>query len=153
MAEWKTEFKEIEIGKGRKIKDGKDIAILSLGHPGNFVAAAIRNLKNMEIEPAHYDIRFVKPLDEEMLHEIFQKFKKVITVEDGTILGGFGSAVLEFMAANNYQAEVRLLGIPDKLIEHGTIKQLHRDCGFDTEGIEQTVKEMMSHKVNVSLLQ
>ncbi|MFZ9660434.1 MAG: transketolase C-terminal domain-containing protein, partial [Chitinophagaceae bacterium] len=153
MAEWKTDLKEIEIGKGRKLKDGKEIAILSFGHPGNFAAAAIRNLKNSDIEPAHYDMRFVKPLDEEMLHEVFSNYKKIITVEDGTVVGGFGSAVVEFMVANNYKAEIRILGIPDKLIEHGTLKQLHHECGFDTEGIELTVQEMMNQKVNVRLLQ
>lgn len=153
MAEWRTEMKKIDIGTGRKLRDGKDIAILTIGHPGNFAAAAIRNLKNFDIEPAHYDMRFVKPLDEAMLHEVFSKYDKIITVEDGTVLGGFGSAILEFMAAHKYHAEVRILGIPDLLIEHGSIKQLHRECGFDVEGIEQTVKEMMNHKVNISLLQ
>lgn len=153
MADWKTEMKQIEIGTGRKLRDGKDIAILTFGHPGNFAATAIRNLKNFDIEPAHYDMRFVKPIDETMLHEVFSNYRKIITVEDGTIMGGFGSAVLEFMAAHKYQAEVRILGIPDQLIEHGTIKQLHRECGFDAEGIEETVKEMMNQKVNVSIFQ
>src|SRR5881394_2936477 len=96
MPEWKTEMRKIDIGTGRKLKDGKDIAILSLGHPGNFAAAAIRDLKADGINPAHYDLRFVKPIDEALLHEVFGKFDKVITVEDGTVLGGFGSAVLEF---------------------------------------------------------
>src|SRR5690242_12447479 len=128
MPEWRTEMKEIEIGKGRKLKDGKDIAILSLGHPGNFAAAAIRDLKNDGVNPAHYDMRFAKPLDEEMLHEVFNKFEKVITVEDGTVVGGFGSAILEFMNEHNYKAEVKILGIPDRLVEHGTPKELHHEC-------------------------
>src|ERR1044071_1098894 len=119
-AEWKTEMKEIKIGTGRKLKDGKEMAILSFGHPGNFAAAAIRDLKNDGVNPAHYDMRFAKPLDEEMLHEVFNKFEKIITVEDGTVVGGFGSAVLEFMNAHRYVAEVKLLGIPDKIVEHGT---------------------------------
>jgi len=153
MPEWKTEMKEITIGKGRKLKDGNTIAILSFGHPGNFAAAAIRNLKTYGIQPAHYDMRFVKPIDESILHEVFSNYTKVITVEDGTIIGGLGSAVLEFMAANGYHAEVRMLGIPDKLIEHGTLKELHRECGYDAQGIEDTVKEMMKDVVEVNQFQ
>jgi 1-deoxy-D-xylulose-5-phosphate synthase len=154
MPEWKTEMKEIKIGSGRKIKEGIDIAILSLGHPGNFAAAAIRDLKNDGVNPAHYDMRFAKPLDEEMLHEVFSKFKKVITVEDGTVIGGFGSAVLEFMNEHNYKAEVKILGIPDRLVEHGTPKELHHECGYDAEAIKVAVLEMMRGKVSVnSLLQ
>ena len=147
MPEWKTEMKEIKIGTGRKLKDGNDIAILSLGHPGNFAAAAIRDLKADGLNPAHYDMRFVKPLDEEMLHEVFAKFEKIITVEDGTIVGGFGSAVLEFMNAHNYKAEIKMLGIPDRLVEHGTPKELHNECGYDAQGIKETVLEMMKGKV------
>src|SRR4026209_2085921 len=127
MPEWKTEMKQIKIGTGRKLKDGKDLAILSFGHPGNFAAAAIRELKNEGLDPAHFDLRFVKPLDEELLHEVFGKFDKVITVEDGTVKGGFGSAVLEFMNEHNYSAEIRMLGIPDRLVEHGTPKELHKE--------------------------
>ncbi|HJU46386.1 MAG TPA: 1-deoxy-D-xylulose-5-phosphate synthase [Chitinophagaceae bacterium] len=149
MPEWRTAFKEIEIGKGRKLKDGRDIAILSLGHPGNFAAAAIRDLKADGLDPAHYDMRFVKPLDEELLHEVFKKFDKLITVEDGTVVGGFGSAILEFMNAHNYHAEVRLLGIPDHIVEHGTPKQLHHECGYDAEAIADTVRVMMKEKVSV----
>lgn len=152
MPEWKTEMKEIKIGTGRKIKDGEEIAILTFGHPGNFAAAAIRDLKKDGINPAHYDIRFVKPLDEALLHEVFSKYQKIITVEDGTIIGGFGSAVTEFMSANNYQAAIKMLGIPDRLVEHGTLKELHRECGYDAEGIADTVREMMKDKVMVTSL-
>jgi 1-deoxy-D-xylulose-5-phosphate synthase len=153
MPEWRTEMKEITIGKGRKLKDGDTIAILSLGHPGNFAAAAIRNLKTYGIQPAHYDMRFAKPIDEELLHEVFSKYTKIITLEDGAIIGGFGSAVLEFMAAHNYHAEVRMLGIPDRLVEHGTLKELHRECGYDTDGIEETAKEMMKDLVTINQFQ
>ncbi len=149
MPEWKTEMKEIEIGKGRKLKEGKDIAILSLGHPGNFAAAAIRELKNDGLNPGHYDMRFAKPLDEELLHEVFRNYEKIITVEDGTVKGGFGSAVLEFMAEHDYKNEVRILGIPDRLVEHGTPKELHRECGYDAQGIADAVREMMKEKVTV----
>jgi 1-deoxy-D-xylulose-5-phosphate synthase len=150
MPEWKTEMQEIKIGKGRKLKDGKDIAILSFGHPGNFAASATRNLKNDGLNPAHYDMRFAKPLDEEMLHEVFSGFNKIITVEDGTIVGGFGSAVLEFMNVHNYKAEIKMLGIPDRLIEHGTPKELQKECGYDVQGIMETVLEMMKGKVSVT---
>ncbi len=149
MPEWRTEMKEIEIGKGRKLKDGDGIAILSFGHPGNFAASAIRELKNDGINPAHYDMRFAKPIDEEMLHEVFAKFSKVITIEDGTVVGGFGSAVLEFMAQHNYSAEVKIMGIPDRLVEHGTPKQLYEEIGIDANGIAKTVREMMDVRVTV----
>jgi 1-deoxy-D-xylulose-5-phosphate synthase len=152
MVDWKTPMKEIEIGKGRKLKDGDDVAILTLGHPGNFATAAIRELRTQGLNPAHYDLRFVKPIDEAMLHEVFSKFSKVITVEDGTIVGGFGSAVLEFMSANGYNAEVKMLGIPDRLVEHGTLKEIHRECGYDAQGIAETVRELMKDKIKVSNL-
>ncbi|MBE7173996.1 MAG: 1-deoxy-D-xylulose-5-phosphate synthase [Williamsia sp.] len=149
MPEWRTEMKEIQIGTGRKLKDGNEIAILSLGHPGNFAAAAIRDLKADGLNPAHYDMRFAKPLDEELLHEVFSKYQKVITVEDGTVAGGFGSAILAFMAANHYQAEVKILGIPDRIVEHGTLKQLHQECHYDAQGIAAAVRSMLGEKLTV----
>jgi 1-deoxy-D-xylulose-5-phosphate synthase len=152
MAE-KYPFEEIEIGKGRKIKDGENIAILSFGHPGNFAAAAIRDVKADDINPAHYDMRFAKPLDEEMLHEVFAKFNKIITVEDGTIQGGFGSAVLEFMNEHHYKADIKILGIPDRLVEHGTPKQLYDEIGIDANGIKEAVLQMMKSNVQVKILQ
>ncbi len=152
MPDWKTPFEEITIGKGRKLKDGDDIAILSLGHPGNFATTAIRELKTEGLNPAHYDMRFAKPLDEALLHEVFKKYDKVLTIEDGTIVGGMGSAVLEFMAQHNYHATVKMLGIPDRLVEHGTLKELHRECGYDATGIAQTVREMMKDKITVGTL-
>ena len=152
MPEWRTEMKEIEIGKGRKLKEGKDIALLSFGHPGNFAAAAIRELKNDGLNPGHYDMRFAKPLDEELLHEICRQYDKLLTVEDGTITGGFGSAVLEFMAKHGYKNDLRMLGIPDQLVEHGTLKELHRECGYDTEAISNKVREMMKDKITVKTL-
>jgi 1-deoxy-D-xylulose-5-phosphate synthase len=151
MPEWRTEMKEIKIGTGRKLKDGEGIAILSFGHPGNFAASAIRELKNDGINPAHYDMRFAKPIDNQMLHEVFTKFDKIVTVEDGTIVGGFGSAVLEFMVAHNYKAEVKIMGIPDELVEHGTPKQLYEEIGIDVNGIINTVRSMMEHKINVQI--
>ena len=147
MPEWKTPFAEIKIGTGRKLKDGEGIAILSFGHPGNFAAAAIRELRTDDIHPAHYDMRFAKPLDEAMLHEVFSKFKKVITIEDGTVVGGFGSAVLEFMNEHGYKADVKIMGIPDALVEHGTPKQLYEEIGLDSSRIAGTVREMMGEAV------
>ncbi|MGE5520154.1 MAG: 1-deoxy-D-xylulose-5-phosphate synthase [Candidatus Dadabacteria bacterium] len=150
MPEWKKPMKEITIGTGRKLKEGSDIAILSFGHPGNFAAAAIRELKSEGINPAHYDMRFAKPLDEELLHEALQQYDKIITVEDGTVVGGFGGAVAEFMAEHNYSNKLRVLGIPDRLVEHGTLKELHRECGYDTQAIVETIREMVSQVRSVS---
>ena len=150
MPEWRTPFKAIEIGTGRKLKDGEEIALLTLGHPGNFAAAAIRELISDGIRPAHYDMRFVKPLDEALLHEICQRYPKLITVEDGTVKGGFGSAVLEFMAANGYKNDLRILGIPDRLVEHGTPAELHRECGYDATAIVNAVREMAGVAVKIT---
>lgn len=150
MPEWKTPFEEIQVGKGRKIKDGEDVAILSFGHPGNFATVAIRELRTEGVNPAHYDMRFTKPLDEEMLHEVFAKFNKIITVEDGTIVGGFGSAVLEFMNEHGYKAAIKMLGIPDRIVEHGTLKELHKECGYDAAAIASSVRKMITDKVVTS---
>lgn len=151
MPEWQTEMKEIEIGKGRKIRDGKEIAILTFGHPGNFASTAIRELKNDGLQPAHYDLRFAKPLDEALLHEVFQQYKKVISVEDGTVVGGIGSAILEFMNAHHYNSEIRILGIPDSIIEHGTLKELYKECAYDAHAIAHCAREMMKEHIRVVL--
>lgn len=150
MADWRKPMEEIAIGKGRKLKDGEGLAILSYGHPGNFAATAIRNLQREGLNPAHYDMRFAKPIDEQLLHEVFKKFDKVITIEDGTVKGGFGSAVLEFMASNHYYAEVEIMGIPDRIVEHGTLKELYAECGYDAAAIEAKAKEMLQQNVKVT---
>ncbi|MFM2358404.1 MAG: hypothetical protein RLY16_397 [Bacteroidota bacterium] len=147
MPDWKTAFEAIEIGKGRKLKDGEQVAILSFGHPGNFAAAAIRTLKSEGINPAHYDMRFAKPLDEALLHEVFAKFNKIVTIEDGTIVGGFGSAILEFMNEHGYKADVKIMGIPDRLVEHGTPKQLYEEIGLDANAIAATVRDLVNQQV------
>lgn len=147
-ADWQTEMKEIEIGTGRKLKEGKEIAILSFGHPGNFAAEAIRDVKREGIDPAHFDMRFVKPLDEKMLHDVFSNYEKIITIEDGTVKGGFGSAILEFMAENNYMARVKILGIPDKIVEHGSPKELYNEIGIDANHIANAIREMAKIDVN-----
>ena len=153
LSDWRKPFAEITIGKGRRLREGQDIAILSFGHPGNFAAAAIRDLKTEGIQPAHYDMRFAKPLDEELLHEALSTYDKIITVEDGTVVGGFGSAVAEFMTKHNYKNELRILGIPDRIVEHGTLKELHRECGYDAQGIADTIRAMMKQKNSISVLQ
>lgn len=149
MPEWRTPFEKVEVGTGRKISEGEDVAILTLGHPGNFAVEACKELATEGVIPAHYDMRFVKPLDEAMLHEIAQKFSKIVTVEDGTIVGGFGSAVLEFMSANGYTPEVKMLGIPDRIVEHGKPEELHRECGYDAKAIAEAVREMKNAEVKV----
>jgi 1-deoxy-D-xylulose-5-phosphate synthase len=146
MVDWKTPFQKIEVGKGRKLKDGKEIAILSLGHPGNFAATAITKLEEEGITVGHYDLRFAKPLDEAMLHEVFSKYKKVITLEDGCIMGGIGSAILEFMADNGYSSQVKRMGIPDRFIEHGEPIELYEECGFSPTQIYTEIKEMLAEK-------
>ncbi len=143
MSDWRTELKAIPIGKARKLKEGSEVAILSFGHPGNFAAAAIRELRTEEINPAHYDMRFASPLDEALLHEVFGKFKKIITVEDGTVKGGFGSAVLEFMNLHGYNAQIRILGIPDRIIEQGSLKELYKECSFDADAIADAIREIV----------
>jgi len=146
MTEWKTPMKAIQVGTGRKLSNGDDVAILSIGHPGNFAQTAITELKTLGVSVAHYDMRFVKPIDEVMLHEVFSKYKKIITVEDGCIVGGFGSAIIEFMADHNYSSKVTRLGIPDKYIHHGTVEELQADCGFDANSIVKKVKELVNYK-------
>jgi 1-deoxy-D-xylulose-5-phosphate synthase len=147
MPQWRTPFEKIETGTGRKIVDGQEVAILTIGHPGNFAVAACKMLAEEDLYPAHYDMRFVKPIDELMLHEVAQRFNKIITVEDGTVVGGFGSAVLEFMAANNYTPEVKILGIPDRIVEHGKPEELQRECGYDAKAIADAVREIADIKV------
>ena len=147
MTDWKTPFKEIKVGTGRKVCSGEDIAILSIGHPGNFAQEAITLIKESGISIAHYDLRFVKPLDAVLLHEVFTKFKKVITVEDGCLMGGFGSAIIEFMVDQKYNSEIVRLGIPDEYIHHGTQEELWEDCGFDAKAIVKAIEKMLSIKV------
>ena len=142
---WQQPFEAIEIGKGRKICDGEDVAILSIGTTGNFVKKACSELSIMDIHPAHYDMRFVKPLDEDMLHEVFTKFKKIVTIEDGCLPGGFGSSILEFMADHGYVSKVIRLGIPDRYIEHGEPYEQHKECGYDAENIVKTVLSITEH--------
>ncbi|MFN0290491.1 1-deoxy-D-xylulose-5-phosphate synthase [Pedobacter helvus] len=142
LPDWKRPLNELQVGKGRKICDGEDVAILTIGHVGNFAVEACKELNSDGINPAHYDLRFVKPLDQELLHEVFTRFKNVVTVEDGCLQGGMGSAVLEFMADNGYKSNVTRLGIPDEIVEHGEQPELWALCGYDTQAIIQAVKKI-----------
>lgn len=143
MPEWRTPFEKIEIGTGRKLRNGDDVAILTIGHVGNYAVDVCEKLEQQNVKVAHFDMRFVKPIDEKLLHEVFSKYSKIITVEDGCIEGGFGSAVLEFMADHNYSADLKRLGIPDAVIEHGEQIELQHEAGFDPENIEKAVREML----------
>jgi len=145
MPKWKTPMVQVEVGRGRMIREGKDVAIITLGHVGNYAVEACAALEKAGYSAAHYDIRFLKPLDEDMLQGIFKKFQKVITVEDGSVMGGMGSVVLEFMADHDYSAKVQRLGIPDHFIEQGSVAQLHHECGFDTEGIIRETSLMINN--------
>ncbi len=142
MTEWKTPFEKISIGKGRKLKSGKDLAVLTFGPIGNTASTAISTAENQGLFVAHYDMRFAKPIDEELLHEVFTNFDKVITIEDGCIMGGIGSAIIEFMSDNGYSASVKRLGIPDAYIEHGEPHELWKECGFDEESILNEIIEI-----------
>ncbi len=144
IVDWKKDFEKIEIGKGQCLQEGDDIAILSIGAIGNEVSKAIELTDNISV--AHYDMRFLKPIDKNILHEVFTRFSKVITVEDGCIIGGLGSAILEFMADNGYSSQVVRLGIPDKYIEQGTQAELYRECGFDREAIANKIRELFIKK-------
>ena len=143
MEEWQTPFEEIEIGKARMIKDGKDIAILSIGNTGNFVVKATTKLKLENIDIAHFDMRFIKPLDTDILDFVFKNYTQVITIEDSVLTGGFGSAIIEYMVDNAYQnTKITRLGIPDRFIEHGTVSELHEECKYDSDAIYTTVKSI-----------
>ncbi|WP_324367118.1 1-deoxy-D-xylulose-5-phosphate synthase [Pedobacter sp.] len=142
MTDWKRPLKALEIGTGRKISDGEDVAILTIGHVGNFAVEACQELNSEGIHPAHYDLRFAKPLDMNLLHDVFTRYKYIITVEDGCLQGGVGSAVLEFMADHKYNAQVIRLGIPDEFIEHGEQPELWALCGYDTVSIISAVKKI-----------
>ncbi len=144
IVDWKQPFEAIPLGQGRRIKTGKDLAILSIGAIGTQATEAILELEKRGIDAAHYDMRFVKPLDEIMLHEVFGQFDHVITLEDGCVMGGFGSAVLEFMGDNNYRASVKRLGLPDAYVEHGTQAELYAENKYDSAAILATAEEMLA---------
>ena len=143
LQDWRCPFEEIKVGTGRKLHDGSDVAVLSIGPIGNNVTRAIEQLKNenKELSVAHYDMRFLKPIDESILEEVGRNFKRVITVENGVIRGGLGSAVLEWMNDHGYAPRVQRLGLPDSFVEHGTVKELMHIVGIDEEGIKKAILE------------
>lgn len=145
--DWKQPFSEIKIGTGQQLQEGSDVAILSIGPIGKEVSDAINILEKDHISAAHYDMRFLKPLDTKLLKQVFTSFDKIITVEDASIVGGLGSAVLEFMGENNYRAKLLRLGIPDRFIDHGTQEELFRECGYDADGIASSAKSMVTSKI------
>lgn len=150
MIDWRKPFTKIEIGTGQQLRDGNDIAILSIGAIGTEAIKACNALEEQGISVAHYDMRFVKPIDEKMLHEVFQKHNKVITLEDGCLPGGFGSAVIEFMADNSYTARVIRLGIPDVIVEHGTQQELYNDCGYSAKHVVSSAQQLVGKKVTAA---
>ncbi|RED93635.1 1-deoxy-D-xylulose-5-phosphate synthase [Marinoscillum furvescens] len=149
MPDWRTPLEKIITGQGRKLQDGDDLAILSIGHIGNYATKAQEQLQLEGVSAAHYDMRFAKPLDEQLLHEVFEKHQRVITVEDGCLPGGFGSAIVEFMADHGYSAQVTRLGIPDRIVEHGEQDELYHECGYDAEAILAAALKLMSEKAAV----
>lgn len=155
IVDWKQPMKKVKIGKGEQLKAGKDLAVITIGTMAHSAARAIEKVeRENEISIAHYDMRFLKPLDTEMLHEIASNFKQIVTIEDGVINGGFGSAVLEFMADNNYKLNVKRLGINDTFVEHGTPEQLYNMLGLDIEGIAKSLLEhinIQKHKIDFEL--
>ena len=155
IVDWKQPMKKVEIGKGEQLKAGKDLAVITIGTMAHSATRAIEAVeRENEISIAHYDMRFLKPLDTELLHEVASNFKYIVTIEDGVINGGFGSAVLEFMADNNYKLNVKRLGIKDTFVEHGTPEQLYNMLGLDAEGIAKSLLEyidIQKHKIDFEI--
>lgn len=141
LLDWKAPFQKIAIGKGRQISEGKKIAILSVGHIGNMVQDVLQNLHRENIQIAHFDMRFIKPMDEILLNKVFLNYSKIITIEDGAILGGFGSAVAEFAVDNYFSSKIIRLGIPDRFIEQGKIPELHQLCKIDETYLEKVIRK------------
>ena len=142
LSDWRCPLEKIEIGKGRCIKDGDDIALLTLGPIGKKMQCVVEQASEQGISVAHYDMRFLKPIDQEILHAIGKKFNKIVTIEDACVTGGLGSAVVEFMAANDYTPTIRCIGIPDKFVEHGTTDELYKICGMDSDTVLDTIVKL-----------
>jgi 1-deoxy-D-xylulose-5-phosphate synthase len=151
MPQWRTPLQRVAIGTGRVVREGEEggVAILSIGHIGNYAVKATETLAAEGLDAGHYDMRFCKPLDEEMLRDIARRYRAIVTVEDGSLPGGFGSAVLEFLTDHGFHLPVRRLGIPDRVVEHGSQDELYKECGFDAAGIAAAVREL-SQKVTAA---
>jgi 1-deoxy-D-xylulose-5-phosphate synthase len=139
LYDWQQPFEILPVGKGRKLKDGTDLAVLSIGAIGNIARKAIERAANEGVSAAHYDMIYLKPLDEEILHEVGKKFRRIITIENGVRMGGLGSAIAEFMTENGYTPKIQRIGVPDKFIEHGKIPELYKICGMDGESVFQLI--------------
>lgn len=146
VVDWRCPFEEIPVGKGRRLRDGSDVAVVTIGPIGVQAAEAIDELGALTAKVAHYDLRFLKPLDEEMLHEIGQRFKKIVTIEDGVRKGGMGTAVMEWMSDHGYHPAIQRLGIPDHFVEHGTVEELRRIVGIDKESIKNAISQQLTAK-------
>jgi len=142
MPEWKTAFEKLIIGKGQILREGKEVAFVSIGHIGNNAIDAADLLEKEGIYPGIFNMRFLKPIDEDLLHHIFKNYKKIITIEDGVLTGGLGSALMEFSVENNYSNSIKRLGVPDSFIEHGSVNELQKECGFDVESIIETARKL-----------
>ena len=145
--DWRKPFQALEIGKGRQIREGTDLAILTLGPIGHEASKAIAILRKEQIQAAHFDMRFLKPIDKLLLKTVFSQFDKVITVEDASVVGGLGSAVIEYANDNSYKAKIIRLGIPDRFIDHGTPEELYRECGYDADGIASAARNLVVSKI------
>ena len=143
LKDWHNEMQLLPVGKGRKLHDGKDVAVLTIGPIGYQAMRAIEQVEAEGLSVAHYDMIYLKPIDESLLHEVGQRFQRVVTIENGVIAGGLGSAVLEFMADHDYHPMVRRLGVPDQFIEHGTVPEQYHLCGFDADQIAETLRQMV----------
>jgi len=139
LKDWRNKMEVLPVGKGKKLQEGNDVAVLSIGPIGNEVIKAIKLLENEDISIAHYDMIYLKPIDEELLHEVGKKFSRVITVENGVIRGGLGTVVIEFMADKGYTPRIKRIGVDDHFVEHGSIPELYKLCGMDAESIKQTI--------------
>ena len=146
VVDWRCPFEEIPVGKGRQLRDGSDVAVVTIGPIGVQAAEAIDELGALTAKVAHYDLRFLKPLDEEMLHEVGKKFKKIVTIEDGVRKGGMGTAVMEWMNDHGYHPAIQRLGIPDHFVEHGTVEELRRIVGIDKESIKNAISQQLTAK-------
>ena len=150
LSDWECPFEEIEVGTGRQLRDGSDLAVLTFGPIGNSAAQAIDSLKEegCTASIAHYDMRFAKPLDTRLLEDIAHRFKRIITVEDGVRTGGIGSAVLEWMSDNGYHPAITRIGLPDEFVEHGKVTELQKITGTDTESIKNEIKKALAHSAD-----
>jgi 1-deoxy-D-xylulose-5-phosphate synthase len=143
IIDWRLDFKELVPGKARQLSVGNDLAIITIGYTGILVQEALEKLKTSQLSIAHFDMRYLKPIDTQMLHTIFKAFSRIITVEDGVLNGGFGSAILEFMSDNGYAAQIKRLGVPDSFVDHGTQSELYKECGFDPDSIVASINSMV----------